>query len=215
MLHTISKFIIAFCFLGFAFSASAQVKKVLYIADRTTICDKRDCIQFKEKKKDAWKAFTDSIKGFNYEEGNEYRITVSYSPDYKTYKLTKINSQKKTKYNTALKLEGRKWVLVNMFDSVSNLGMRDTTVFITLDVTYGRISGHGVCNQLKGSLKAQGKSLTVDGLGWTKKKCQDQGNIFETIITNLLSATDTYEYKDGVLTLYSTKKGSNMVFKWM
>ena len=197
---------------AFSFSSFGQFKKTLYIADRAVLCGDKDCMQVKEKKKDTWNVFTDSIKGFTYEEGYEYKITADHSVDYNTWKLIKVVSKKKTHYNPAVKLEGKKWVLVSMFDNANTMSLGDTTVFIKIDITNGKVSGHGVCNQLKGKANATAGVITFSDLGFTKMKCIDQGNIMEAIVTNLLEATATYTLKGTKLTLYSAK-GSNMVFK--
>ena len=174
-------------------------------------CDKNDCMQIKEKKKDTWQNIPDTIIGLSYEEGYEYKAKVVVSAG-NDYSLVKLLSKKKTGYNPAVRLEGKKWLLRSMFDSNTTMGVGDTLVYITVDVANNRLSGHGICNNLKGGLKAEGKNISFSNLGYTKMKCPDQGNIMEKIITNLLEVTDTYQLKGGQLTLYSAK-GSYMVFK--
>ncbi len=196
------------CFLFLV--GSAQTKKTIYIADRVMTCDKNDCMQIKEKKKDTWQNIPDTIIGLSYEEGYEYKAKVVVSAG-NDYSLVKLLSKKKTGYNPAVRLEGKKWLLRSMFDSNTTMGVGDTLVYITVDVTNNRLGGRGVCNNLKGKLKAQGRNISFSDLGLTKMKCADQGNIMEKIITNLLEATNTYRLKGSQLTLYSAK-GSYMVF---
>ena len=196
------------CFL-FLFG-SAQKQKTIYIADRLSTCDKKECMQVKEGKKDIWQNINDTVIGLVYEEGYEYRAKVVVSAS-NNYSLVKLLAKKKTGYNPAVKLEGKKWVLRTMFDSNNTLSLGDSTVFISIDVTNSRIGGHGVCNQLKGTAKALGHNLTISGLSYTKMKCVDQGNIMEKIVINLLEATNTYVLKGGKLTLFSAK-GSYMIF---
>ena len=197
------------CFLFFV--GTAQTKKTIYVADRFMACDKKDCMQVKEKKKDAWQNIKDTIIGLNYEEGFEYRVKVLVRGS-NNYSLVKLLSKKKTGYNPAVKLEGKKWVLFSMFDGSTTMGLGDSTIFITIDVTNSRIGGHGVCNKLKGELKAEGRNISFSDLSFTKMKCVDQGNIMEKIVTNLLEVTGSYQLKGDKLTLYSAK-GSYMNFK--
>jgi len=208
--HYNMKYFFVFCSLFFVLSSSAQTKKIICIADRTVACAQGDCMQVKEKKKDAWKTLTDTIIGLTYEEGYEYKVKVIISSS-NNYSLEKIISKKKTKYNPAVKLEGRKWVLKSMFDNDNTMRLGDTIVYLNIDVTKSRVTGHGVCNNLKGELKAEGKNISFSGIGFTKMKCVDQGNIMEKIVTNLLEATNTYQLKGNQLILYSAK-GSYMVF---
>lgn len=195
-----------------ALSASAQFKKTLYIADRSVFCGTKDCMQAKEKKKAGWNVFADSIKGFTYEEGYEYKISTDHSIDYNTWKLIKVISKKKTGYNPAVKLEGKKWVLLSMFDSNNSMKLGDSTIFINIDVSKGKVNGHGVCNKLKGNVVAEGKNIKFTELNYTKMKCVDQGNIMETIVSSMLEGSNTFVLQGHVLTLYSAK-GSNMIFK--
>jgi len=204
------KYFFALCALCFVLNSSAQTKKTICIADRTVACAQGDCMQVKEKKKDGWKALTDSIIGLNYEEGYEYKVRVIISSN-NNYSLEKLISKKKTKYNPAVKLEGRKWVLKSMFDNDNTMRLGGTIVYLNIDVAKMRVTGHGVCNNLKGDLKAEGKNISFSNLSFTKMKCVDQGNIMEKIVTNLLEATNTYQLKGSQLILYSAK-GSYMVF---
>jgi len=168
-------------------------------------------MQVKEKKKDAWQNLNDSIIGLNYDEGYEYRAKVVVSSN-NTYSLVKIISKKKTGYNPAVKLEGKKWVLASMFDGTNTMSLGDSTIFITIDIANSRVGGHGVCNKLKGELKSEGKKISFSNLGFTKMKCVDQGNIMEKIVSNLLEVTDNYQLKGRQLILQSAK-GSYLVFK--
>lgn len=191
---------------------TAQHKKTLYIADHTAACGEEDCLQIKTKNKAGWSILKDSISGFNYQEGYEYKIKVKETKGTPRYTLLQVVNQKKTNYLPVTKLENKKWVLVSMFDSLTTLGIGDTTIYIQLDMKAGKLSGHGVCNHLRASVKNEGSQLTFGKIGFTKMKCPSQGNILEKIIENLLEATDSYTLKGNTLILLS-QKGSYLVFK--
>lgn len=200
------------------FSATALAKSktsTLYVADRVALCDTNECMQVKLKKSAVWQGATVAINGFVYEEGYEYKLKINTDQETGVQKLVKVLYKKKTGYNPATKLEGRRWYLKSMYDGNGSLRLGDTTCYIDIDVTQGSVSGRGVCNRLKGATKAEGKTITFSGLAYTRMKCVDQGNVMETIITNLLSATNTYERRGrSMLILYSVK-GSYMVFETM
>jgi heat shock protein HslJ len=218
------KYFVVYFLLGLACSASAQTKKTFYVADRIIQCGAgfglHDCLQVKEKKKDSWQGFFPKVEGFNYEEGYEYKITVSVTdagkvrPDQSglNYKLLKVVSKKKTTYNPAAKLEGRKWILISMHDNDHTIRLKDSTIYLELHVKDNRLSGHGVCNSMKGKLSADGKNISFSEIAFTKMLCLDQGNIFEKIVQNLLENSATWKKEENLLTFYSPK-GSNMVFK--
>lgn len=207
------KYSLSFLFLCFALCAIAQTKHTLYIVDRTVECATGDCLQIKEKKKAAWVATADTIEGLKYEEGYEYKVKTLLSDYTHKHKLLKVISKKKTGYNPAVKLEGKKWVLTNMFDNNTNLGIKDSTVFILINVTDGKVSGHGVCNNMHGTVRAEGHNITFGPLASTRMSCLDQGNTMEAIINNLLSASTAFELKGKTLTLYSATKGSSMTWE--
>lgn len=196
----------------FTLSVSAQHKKTLYVADHTTACGDEDCLQVKTKNKAGWSILKDSISGFHYQEGYEYKLKVKETKSTPRYTLLQEVNKKKTNFRPASKLENKKWVLVSMFDSLTTLGIGDTTIFLQLDMKAGKMNGHGVCNQLRASVKNEGKQLSFGKIGFTKMKCPSQGNILEKIIGNLLEATDSYALKGNTLTLLSSQ-GSFLVFK--
>lgn len=200
--------------LFFSITVSAKSKtSTLYIADRFTLCDTIECMQMKIKKSAAWQVATTAISGFEYEEGYEYKLKISTDLETGVQKLVKVLYKKKTGYNPATKLEGRRWFLKSMYDGNGSLRLGDTACYITIDVTGGSVSGRGVCNRLKGTAKGEGETITFSDLAYTRMKCVDQGNVMETIITNLLSATNTYELRGRSMLILYSAKGSYMVFE--
>jgi hypothetical protein len=199
------KHLISICLTLISLCTFAQTKSTLYVADRFALCDTNECIQVKAKKSAAWQATAAVITGFTYEEGYEYKLKISTDKLTGKQTLVKVLSKKSTGYNPAVKLEGKKWVVYNLYDGGTNMWLRDTSVYIMLDVTNGKVTGHGVCNRFKGTLNALGKNITIGELAFTKMRCLDQGNVMESIINNLLMAAKTYEVKGKQLTLYSDK----------
>ena len=197
----------AFCFL--LYSANAQSKKTIYIADRVAVTDSADCMQIKTKTKGEWKNIADTIAGLRYEEGFDYKAIVTINKN--EYKLLKLIWRKKTDYNPAVRLDGSKWILRSMFDNNRTLRLPDTTIYMHVDITKGRVNGKGVCNNFKGMVKAEAGKITFSEIGFTKMMCVDQGNIMENILTNLLERCTDFEIKRGQLTLQSFN--CNMVFE--
>ena len=118
MMKTTKPFLLfAFCLL--LYSANAQSKKTIYIADRVAVTDSADCLQIKTKMKSEWKNIADTIAGLRYEEGFDYKAIVIVNKNQ--YKLLKLIWRKKTAYNPAERLQGSKWILRSMFDNNQTL----------------------------------------------------------------------------------------------
>lgn len=208
------KHVISFTLLCFTLCAFAQTKATLYIADRTATCITGECMQAKAKKSAAYQTITDTIAGLHYEEGFEYKVKTSINKETGKHTLVKVLSKQSTGYNPAVKLEGKKWVLKKMFEGEQFLGIGDTSVYIYIDVTKGKVSGHGVCNNLVGTTTATATAITFSELAYTRMKCLEQGNTMESIVSNLLSSVKTYVLQGNKLTLYSDKaKNSSMEFE--
>ena len=181
--------------------ASAQKTKTLYVADRTLHRAGADCIQIKEKKKSDWNICVDSIKGFAYEEGYEYKIKATTSKSGVAYTFVKLLSKKKTGYNPAVKLEGKQWRLLAIRDNGHTMSLQDTTYFLKFNITNSRISGRIVCNSLRGTVKAEGRKISFSGIGYTKMKCVDPNEQMERIVSYMLEHSTTYELKGDQLYL--------------
>ena len=215
-----SKFVLSTLFAVLLVSLCwAKGNKTLLVADRTIACAGTfECIQIKEKASVPWRNYSDTIEGFNYEEGYEYKISVQPLQTKNTlsglfeekYKLVKVISKKKTSYNPAEKLTGKKWVLRSMYDTNRTMTVHDTTAYIEFDLKAGKASGHAVCNTFTTEFTADAKSISITNIGQTKMACK--GEVLEKIIFDFCRKATTYTLADGMLTLLQPG-GSNLVFE--
>lgn len=193
-------------------------KKTIYIADRKLDCVENvsdGCMQIRESKKGSWHNFTGKIEGFNYVEGFDYKLKVEVIPvaagQAASYRLVKVLSQKKTNYNPAEKLSGKKWYLLTMFADTHYLKLMDTTtIYIEMDVAGKTLSGHGVCNNIKGGIEATASTISFLQIGMTKMACT--GNIMEKIVVDMLEEMKTYKLAGNMLTL-SSSDNAFMIFR--
>ena len=216
-----SKLILSALFVVFL-SAICEAKgtKTLYVADRTIPCAGTvECIQIKEKAKSPWHIYSDTIDGFNYEEGYEYKLSVKPVPTLNTlsgffeerYRLLKIVSKKKTNFKLVDKLADKKWLMKSMDDMKRTLGVPDTSgIFMAFDLKANSASGKGVCNTFHCTFSTQGSKISFTDFGMTKMLCK--GQAFEGIVFGFIKKATTYTVKGNLLTL-KQPDGSNIVFE--
>ena len=198
----------------------AKGKKTLLVADRKIACaGDFECIQIKEKASAQWRVYADTIEGFNYEEGYEYKLSVMPLQTKNTlsglyeekYKLLSVVSKRKTDYNPCDRLGGRKWVLVSMFDTRRVLSTSDTILFVQFNTKEGKLSGKNVCNSFTGSYNCQGSKISITNIVSTKMMCK-KGADFEVVVFEFYNKSTRYTLTGNKLTLYQPD-GSNMVFE--
>ena len=187
----------------------ATGRKKIYISDHKIACAGTfECMQIKEKAKKDWQVTTDTIIGFNYQEGYVYRLLVEIAEPKNTcagilndkYKLVKIISKTKTNYNPAEKLGNKTWHLKALTGEKVTLSEKDTAIFIRLNVKGGKLSGRGVCNSFVGTLKTDGHSITFENIAFTKMFCE--GITIEKILSGYLTAVKTYGLTENQLTFF-------------
>jgi heat shock protein HslJ len=198
-----------FSFLLLFHFCEAGPHKKIYVNDRKIACAGNfECMQIKEKAKKDWQITTDTIAGFNYQEGYTYTLSVeitepknSYAGNLNDkYKLVKIISKTKTSYNPAEKLENKTWHLKSLTGARVTMSERDTVVYIRLNIKTGKINGRGICNNFVGSLKTDGNSITFENLAFTKMMCD--GIAFEKTLSEFLVAAKSYTLEENKLTLF-------------
>lgn len=215
-----SKFVFSISLLLlFVSFCQAKGKKTFFVADRTVACAGTfECLQVREKAKDAWRPYADTIAGFDYQEGFEYQIqvlaletknTMSGLYDEK-YKLVKVISKKKTGYNPAAKLEGKKWVTASMDDTHRVLNMREAGIYAIFNTKEGRVTGKGVCNKFNAKFQATGSKISITELVSTKMMCKAEQ--FENIAFDFFRKAVTYKLEGNTLTLIQAD-GQNMVLE--
>jgi heat shock protein HslJ len=216
-----SKFVLSILFaLLFTGLCQAKGAKTLLVADRTVPCAGTfECIQVREKTKLPWRNYSDTIEGFNYQEGYEYKLSVQPLQTKNTmsglfeekYKLLKVISKKKTTYNPIEKLADRKWIVVSMDDTKRTMSFGDTSgIFIVFDLKTGKASGKGICNTFNTSFSGDASKISFTDFGSTKMMCK--GQTFEGVIFNFIKKTTTYKLQGNMLTLWQPD-GSNMMLE--
>jgi heat shock protein HslJ len=198
---------------------NAKGNKTLLVADRKIPCAGNfECIQIKEKEKARWRVYSDTIEGFNYEEGYQYKISVLPLQTLNTlsglyeekYKLLKVISKKKTDYNPANKLGDKKWVLHIMDDTKNKFTLKDTSVVLQFSLKDGRLKGKGPCNSFTGFFTRQAEKLTITNITSTKMLCQSEQ--LEKLLFTFYNNITTYQISGNILTLYKPD-GENLVFE--
>ena len=187
---------------------SAKGTKTFYVSDRKIACaGTYECIQVREKSNAQWRVFSDTIQGFNYEEGFEYKISVEEVPTEnklngmyeEKYKLLKIIAKKKTDFKPSEKLPFKKWVLKAMNDGNRNLGLSDTSVFIEFNLKTGKARGRALCNNFTTSFSCQGSNISITDLTSTKMMCK--GEKFEGVIFGFYKKATTFKIQGNTLRL--------------
>jgi heat shock protein HslJ len=208
-----------YCILTFNLFAS-NGKKTLYVNDHKVNCaGSFKCLEIKEKAKGEWIEFSDTIQGFDYQEGYKYTLQVEVAEARDPYagritdkyRLVRILSKTKTNYQPAEEqLEHKKFILLTLFDGSKTLTMKDSGAFIELNIKDGRLTGHGVCNSFNGAVKFEGNSVKISGIMSTKVFCR--GVELEGVITKFLCKATSWLREDGILTLRCAD-GSELTFR--
>jgi heat shock protein HslJ len=198
---------------------SAKGIKTLIIADRKVACAGTfECLQVKDKASAQWRNYSDTIAGFDYQEGYEYKISVQPLQTSNTlsgvyeekYKLLKVISKRKTGYSPSEKLAGTKWILRAMNDTNKTLGIPDTSNFIVFDIKSGVAHGHAPCNSYTISFNVKGSKISLTNLSATKMLCKAEA--VERVIFNFFKSINTYKVEGRTLTL-SEPDGSYLQFE--
>lgn len=217
----LNKFLLSVSLLLLINFCEANSKKKIYIADRKIFCKEiiAGCLQVKEKTKGTWQSFSGIITGFDYKEGYEYQVLLElegktkFSAAKGNYKVLKVVSKKKTDFNPATHLDGKKWMLLSMDDTHRVIKIGDSTVFVKFNTKEGKLSGHATCNSFNATVKsADATNISIDAMAATKMLCAgDNKMTFEKIVLNFISESKTYQLEGNTLKLMAPN-GDNMVF---
>lgn len=118
------------------------------------------------------------------------------------------------KTRTDERIEGKKWMLVELMGKSIDPKGKTKTAFLTLHVGDNRLSGNNGCNVFMGSYTLLGEGRIQFGkLGTSKMACpenvMDQARKFDKV----LSKTDSYKVSNGQLTLSKGKMAVLAKFK--
>jgi len=215
-----NKLVLIFSFLLLAAGlCSAKGTKTLYVADRRVACAGTfECMQIREKSNGPWRNYSDTIAGFKYQEGYEYKIKVEQLQTENTlsgmyeekYKLVKVISKVKTGYNPGVKLEGKSWILKKMNDTFRTLNVTDSTIFVAFDAKTGKTHGKVLCNTFASSFTCDGTNIAFTDMAATKALCK--GEVFEQIIFSFYEKSKIYKLQGNLFTIYEPD-GSYLQFE--
>jgi heat shock protein HslJ len=107
-------------------------------------------------------------------------------------------------------LTGSQWNLTSLAGEALHLPEGVKTPFLTL-AKDGKLSGFGGCNQLMGSMKLEGSSLSFPGLGGTKMFCK-AAQPTENAFMGALRSTNAFKLDgDKLMLLDGTKELATLV----
>ncbi|WP_394333290.1 DUF4377 domain-containing protein [Sediminibacterium ginsengisoli] len=198
----------------------------LYVADKKTGCSfsgSGTCLQVKEKPDAPYSLFYAGIKGFNYEEGYNYKLEVirpdlvqplSSQNPYRYYLLRVLSKEKTTGTQAAARSIPDQQILAldkisynGRLEGVGSLRVPD----IYFDLANGRISGNNNCNRYAGTVSTtENGSIRIGSLATTHASCaeNDQADLF----MQYLAASDRFAVKGAVLQLLN---GNNVLLQFL
>jgi heat shock protein HslJ len=203
---------------------SCEEEKTVFIADHYS---SNQTLLYRETKTEKWKTFSESIEGFTYEEGYEYRIKVKISDkqDTLSYKLIKIESRVKTNYLEEMKALNislnKNWNVTKIIGFVNK-----TDVLPSFTIKNGRIEGSTGCNDFGGTVAVNTFGQFKTGrINSTKKYCKETMPIEDAFLPAIFKASK-FKIENGVLSIMDkadtllftaeeAKNNSALYGKWM
>lgn len=195
---------VRFCVLLFllsCFSCSKRSHKILYIADAKVNCDaNRYCLQIKEIGADDWQFLNSPIEGFEFHEGQYYKIEVEVADLDKpsaegltqSYKLIQILEQSKG----PLMLDNGAW----MVTLVQNMDSFGRNPFIRIDRSKNQISGNTGCNRFSGTMEIVEEQVSFSQISSTEMMCREM-KVEQAFLTTLKEVS-TYKIAENKLQFF-------------
>jgi heat shock protein HslJ len=87
--------------------------------------------------------------------------------------------------------------------SIHKIANLPDNLTISLDRSVGKVSGYSGCNRYFGSFILEGKSLTFDQMGSTRKMCFGDANKIENEFLKLLPKIKTFTFENNTLNFIS------------
>ncbi len=97
-----------------------------------------------------------------------------------------------------------KWVLQKFGAEQVMMPDGAETPHMSFDLNEKKLNGFGGCNNFFGSFFLKGDQMNISELGSTKMYCEATGAIEDRLMVSLRNA-NTYQVKDGILTLLQDK----------
>ncbi|WP_299394441.1 DUF4377 domain-containing protein [uncultured Gelidibacter sp.] len=192
--------VLVFSFLWFTSCQLLSSEKIIYVKNASVACAddaSQKCLQIKTSEDAPWTNFSGTIDGFDYEEGNFYKLKVSVSSAENTsaeapqpsYTLVRIEEQTKT----PLTLDNGFWIVVDILDQTR---LPRNPVF---SISENQIKGNTSCNKFLGSLELDAKKFKTSIAKTTDMGCKT--NEVEYLFVENLPHVKRYKIKGDSLLL--------------
>ena len=107
-------------------------------------------------------------------------------------------------------LGGVRWDL----GKVNNRVAHNSSAFIEIDITNGRFTGNGGCNQMFGSARINGSRIVFSNVGLTRRMCKLlPGAVPENNVVRALESAVRYQINGRVLTFYDRRGRAVLQFR--
>lgn len=164
-------------------SFSEEYLKVLYVADYSTNCGQQKCLMVRSSPEQPYQQISQQIEGFNYKEGFEYCLLVTYKSTDSTsitYTLSEIKSKIKTqntlnedvKKTQTILPDSSVWLLYKLrLKDGSNRTFSIQKVFLQFDAVNNTFKGNTGCNTVSGDFTLDSNKIHFDNIITTQAAC--------------------------------------------
>ena len=183
---------------------TTTVEKTVYVAPYTELCvedDSRECLLTRESLADEWQSFDQTIEGFQYIAGFNYKLLIyeeeNVADSTTRYVLGEILSQEGSfeapvEEEETAQISSQVWLLDFLITNSSALQRE-----ITLQFGEGQVSGSGGCNDYVASFITEGEDdLRVESIGASRKLCDELISQQERDYFDALAMVATFEQTD-------------------
>jgi len=187
--------------LALVFS-SCQKEKIIFVSDQYAN-NKSKSLNIRENEQDPWVEFSDSVAGFDYEEGYTYQLKVRIQKKESKVSYSLVEVLSKTKTTTTSIVDNQQEWFVLKIEGFKN--KTDKTPSFT--IKDGMIQGNTSCNSFGGSIQFDQTGIFKTGrLRYTKMYCKDYMSVEKSFSTALNRATNYKVFKGKLLVLDSEGK---------
>ena len=100
-------------------------------------------------------------------------------------------------------LGAKHWQLIYL----NGKAVGDTKAYIEIDPSTGKFNGNAGCNRMFGSIKVDGRSVAISGVGMTRMACVESNVMkLEADFTKALQTATRYRVNDDELSIYADDK---------
>lgn len=177
----------------------------IYVKNAYTICadgETKNCLQIKTSENAPWTNFSDSIDGFQYEEGHFYKLKVNESSiDDATKQVTPLKYALVAvveKSTTPITLDTGFWIVKSIMDTKTFA--RPPVFSISDNIIIGNTS----CNRFSGNLESEVNSFNTTIKTVTEMACNTMAT--EQLFLKTIPLVKHYTIKGNQLVLTDGKK---------